>query len=67
MSTRRSKGGETRHKQRFHAILVHVGSERHRATYEDLCKVPDHLVAEIIDGQIFTSPRPGLPTRARLR
>src|SRR5439155_23894591 len=28
-----------------------------------LCQVPHHLVAEIIDAQIFTSPRRGLPTR----
>ena len=44
-----------------HAIVVHVSNERRRATYEDLCKVPDHLVAEIIDGELFTSPRPALP------
>jgi Uma2 family endonuclease len=31
------------------------------ATYEDLLKVPDHLVAELIDGELFTSPRPGVP------
>jgi Uma2 family endonuclease len=30
------------------------------ATYEDLLKVPDHLVAEIVEGELFTSPRPGL-------
>ena len=29
------------------------------ATYEDLLKVPEHLVAEIVDGELFTSPRPG--------
>jgi Uma2 family endonuclease len=29
------------------------------ATYEDLLKVPDHLVAELIDGELYTSPRPG--------
>lgn len=28
------------------------------ATYEDLLEVPDHLVAEIIDGELYTSPRP---------
>ncbi len=26
------------------------------ATYEDLLKVPEHLVAEIIDGELITSP-----------
>lgn len=28
------------------------------ATYEDLLGVPDYLVAEIVDGELFTSPRP---------
>lgn len=28
------------------------------ATYDDLLKVPDHLVAEIVDGELITSPRP---------
>lgn len=28
------------------------------ATYEDLLKVPDHLVAEIVEGELHTSPRP---------
>jgi Uma2 family endonuclease len=32
-----------------------------RATYEDLMQVPDHLVAELIDGELFTSPRPASP------
>ena len=31
---------------------------RRPATYEDLLKVPDHLVAEIVDGELYTSPRP---------
>jgi Uma2 family endonuclease len=28
------------------------------ATYEDLLKVPDHLVAEIVEGELYTWPRP---------
>jgi Uma2 family endonuclease len=28
------------------------------ATYEDLVKLPDHLVAEIVDGELHASPRP---------
>jgi len=32
--------------------------ELQEATYEDLCKVEEHLVAEIIDGELITSPRP---------
>jgi Uma2 family endonuclease len=34
------------------------------ATYEDLCQVPDHLVAQIIHGQLITLPRPA-PKHAR--
>ncbi|MBI4488669.1 MAG: Uma2 family endonuclease [Deltaproteobacteria bacterium] len=32
-----------------------------RATYDDLLQVPDILVAEIIDGELITSPRPASP------
>ena len=32
-----------------------------RARYEDLLQVPDHLVAEILDGELFTTPRPAAP------
>jgi Uma2 family endonuclease len=31
---------------------------RRPATYEDLLRVPDHLVAEILDGELHVSPRP---------
>ncbi len=31
---------------------------RRPATYDDLSQVPDHLVGEIIDGELVTSPRP---------
>jgi Uma2 family endonuclease len=34
---------------------------RRRATYEDLMQVPDTKVAEIIDGDLVTSPRPASP------
>lgn len=32
---------------------------RRRATYADLLAVPDDLVAELIDGELYTTPRPG--------
>jgi Uma2 family endonuclease len=32
-----------------------------RATYEDLLKVPDTMMAEIIDGELVASPRPASP------
>ena len=34
------------------------GSMKTRATYEDLLAVPDHKVAEILDGELHVSPRP---------
>ena len=37
------------------------GSIKQRATYEDLCRVPNHMVAEILDGELFATPRPALP------
>jgi Uma2 family endonuclease len=30
------------------------------ATYEDLMKVPDNLVAEILNGELYASPRPSV-------
>ena len=34
---------------------------KEKATYEDLLEVPDPLVAEILDGDLYASPRPALP------
>jgi Uma2 family endonuclease len=31
------------------------------ATYDDLCRVPDLLIAEILDGDLYASPHPALP------
>ncbi|MGH7961563.1 MAG: Uma2 family endonuclease [Candidatus Binatia bacterium] len=38
-----------------------MDAARRRATYEDLLQVPDILVAEIVDGELITSPRPASP------
>ena len=38
-----------------------MNSAPRRATYEDLLNVPDILIAEIIDGELITSPRPASP------
>lgn len=37
---------------------------REHATYEDLLRVPENMVAELIDGELFVSPRPR-PAHAR--
>ena len=34
---------------------------KRRATYQDLAKVPDTMVAELIDGELFATPRPATP------
>jgi Uma2 family endonuclease len=34
---------------------------KRRATYEDLLAVPEHLVAEILNGELVTQPRPAAP------
>lgn len=34
---------------------------RRRATYDDVIAAPEHLVAEIIDGELVTHPRPAPP------
>ncbi len=35
--------------------------KRRAATYEDLLRVPEHQVAEIVDGELVVSPRPAFP------
>ena len=42
-------------------MVGRVGTAKRRATYEDLCRVPEHMVAEIIDGELIASPRPAAP------
>jgi len=34
---------------------------REHATYEDLLQVPDNMVAELIEGELYASPRPAIP------
>ena len=34
---------------------------RRRATYQDVLDAPEHKVAEILDGELFLSPRPAFP------
>lgn len=45
--------------------LVHHGMmaepERRRARYEDLYDIPEHHIGEIIAGELYTQPRPGVP------
>jgi Uma2 family endonuclease len=37
------------------------GLAKRPATYEDLLNVPDHLVAEILEGELYVAPRPAIP------
>ena len=36
-------------------------SKKHRATYQDILDAPPHVVAEIIEGTLYTHPRPANP------
>jgi len=35
-----------------------MAKSKRRATYDDLLKLPEHVVGEIIDGELIASPRP---------
>ena len=34
---------------------------KRRATYDDLCALPEDVTGEIIAGELYTQPRPGGP------
>jgi Uma2 family endonuclease len=40
------------------AIVPAVGEPKRRATYDDVLAAPESKVAEILDGELFLSPRP---------
>jgi Uma2 family endonuclease len=42
-------------------MVANMNTAQRQATYEDLLKVPDILIAEIVDGELFTFPRPASP------
>jgi Uma2 family endonuclease len=42
-------------------VDIMVQPVRRRATYQDILDAPEHKVAEILDGELFLSPRPGGP------
>jgi Uma2 family endonuclease len=42
-------------------MVAPMNTAQRHATYEDLLKVPDILIAEILDGELITSPRPASP------
>jgi Uma2 family endonuclease len=41
-----------------------VEAAKKRATYEDVLNAPEHMVAELIDGELFLQPRPAKPQAA---
>src|SRR5689334_19280141 len=38
-----------------------MSTARRRATYDDLMRVPETMVAAIIGGELITSPQPAIP------
>jgi len=43
------------------ASVPSVGEPRRKATYDDVLAAPEHEVAEILDGELYLSPRPAFP------
>lgn len=41
-------------------MMTRPGLAKRRATYEDLLNVPDHLIAELLGGELYTTPRPAV-------
>lgn len=42
-------------------MVTPMDPARRQSTYEDLLQVPDILIAEVVDGELITSPRPASP------
>jgi Uma2 family endonuclease len=42
-------------------MVTVMNTAQRRATYEDLLQVPDIFIAEILNGELITSPRPAFP------
>ena len=40
--------------------MLGIGLLKKAATYQDLVQVPGHLIAEILDGELYATPRPAL-------
>lgn len=41
-------------------VMAEPVKAKQEATYEDLLQVPEHLIAEIINGELHTQPRPAV-------
>lgn len=55
---RSTSSGVSAHRQCYPAVVAHASATRRPATYADLLAVPEHLVAEILNGDLHTTPRP---------
>jgi hypothetical protein len=52
-------------RERTHHASHRDEAAEENATYDDLREIPDHFVAEMLDGDLYASPRPEIPhTRA---
>ena len=45
----------------MNATFLPVAEPKRQATYDDVLAAPEHKVAEILDGELFLSPRPANP------
>ena len=45
----------------MYASVPAMSTGKRAATYQDVLDAPEHMVAEIVDGELFLSPRPAAP------
>ena len=48
-------------RSRYTQLMTRPVRMKRPATYDDLVGVPDHLVAEILGGDLYATPRPSIP------
>ena len=47
------------------SVMPRPGLAKRAASYEDLMKVPDHLVAEILEGELYATRTPCGPSHTQ--
>ena len=48
----------------YRADHRHMRPREREATYDDILALPEHVVGEIVEGELFVSPRPASPPAA---
>src|SRR5262245_8996967 len=43
------------------SYILSMSDSKRRATYDDIVKLPENVVGEILDGEVVVTPRPAFP------